>query len=76
MKFHHGIRCAGLAFCVEFLLVAGTAWGMGKKPTVQDALLDEQTVAAGLREALRVATERTVKLHRNSMVSLVTRLSE
>ncbi len=57
----HGIRCAGLALCVVFLLMAGTAWGMGKKPKVLDALLDEQTVAAGLREALRVATERTVK---------------
>ncbi len=56
----HGIRCAGLALCVVFLLMAGTAWGMGKKPKVLDALLDEQTVAAGLREALRVATERTV----------------
>jgi hypothetical protein len=33
---------------------------MGKKPKVLDALLDEQTVAAGLREALRVATDRTV----------------
>jgi hypothetical protein len=40
--------------------MAGTAWGMGKKPKVLDALLDEQTVAAGLREALRVATDRTV----------------
>ena len=57
----HLIRFAGLSFCVVFLLVAGTAWGMGKKPKVQDALLDEQTVGAGLREALRVATERTVK---------------
>ncbi len=56
----HGIRCAGLALCVVFLLMAGTAWGMGKKPKVLDALLDEQTVAAGLREALRVATDRTV----------------
>ena len=59
MKFH-GIRCAGLALCVVFLLMAGTAWAMGKKPKVLDALLDEQTVAAGLREALRVATDRTV----------------
>jgi hypothetical protein len=33
---------------------------MGKKPKVLDALLDEQTIAAGLREALRVATDRTV----------------
>ncbi len=32
MKFSHGIRCAGLASCVLFLFVAGTAWGMGKKP--------------------------------------------
>jgi hypothetical protein len=33
---------------------------MGKKSAVQEALLDEQTVAAGLKEALRIATERTV----------------
>lgn len=61
MKPHHGIRYAGLALCAAFFLMAGTASGMGKKPTLQDVSLDEQTVAAGLREALRVATERTVE---------------
>jgi hypothetical protein len=60
MRSHHRIRCAALALCAVFLLVAGTAWGMGKKSAVQEALLDEQTVAAGLKEALRIATERTV----------------
>lgn len=60
MKLSHGIRCAGLALCVVLLLTAGSALGMGKKPTLQDIPLDEQTVSAGLKEALRVATERTV----------------
>ncbi len=54
-------KMLSIGFLVGLFLVVGTAWGMGKKPKVLDALLDEQTVAAGLREALRVATERTVK---------------
>ncbi len=53
-------RVLSIGFLVGLFLVVGTAWGMGKKPKVLDALLDEQTVAAGLREALRIATERTV----------------
>ena len=53
-------KILSIGFLVGLFLVVGTAWGMGKKPKVLDALLDEQTVAAGLREALRVATERTV----------------
>ena len=32
MMKRHGIRVAGLAFCVGLFLVAGPAWGMGKKP--------------------------------------------
>ena len=54
-------KMLSIGFLVGLFLVVGTAWGMGKKPKVLDALLDEQTVAAGLREALRIATERTVK---------------
>lgn len=53
-------KMLSIGFLVGLFLVVGTAWGMGKKPKVLDALLDEQTVAAGLREALRIATERTV----------------
>ena len=53
-------KMLSIGFLVGLFLVVGTAWGLGKKPKVLDALLDEQTVAAGLREALRVATDRTV----------------
>lgn len=61
MRFHRGIISTGVAICVVLLLSAGVALGLGKKPPIQETLLDEQTISAGLKEALRVATERTVE---------------
>lgn len=61
MMFRRGIISTGLALGVVVLLAAGSALGLGKKPPIQEAVLDEQTIAAGLKEALRIATERTVE---------------